>query len=399
MSTYNDNVWDERDHDNYRKAKEIREGSSPIDLELTSRLVHTINQVWLRAHHPSIKNMRKSGELTRLIRLMDSVRLFPEPDPHRLELLWQIATKSTQRPVASEAALMLLVLKSREAETFDALRTQELFEAPEQTLPMLALVVELDPVRGPGLLKSKIGQMDLNERRLRLVELLDVLKQELELDAHKLLVHITFEALFDGLNVDGRKSLVDRLFREVADQRLSSSSRWSLVLSPLFEQNLNNVSFQARVLEIALEDEASAKVYWPLVLHYMRTCDVRLWTERLWSWLEVHGQLGAVAILYPVAQDKPGLFAPSWRRQASLKAERLVEVISKREGHKHAFGALSVIHEDAGQLTLAGHHGALTLDDDPVEPMTVAPYIPRDAPRVSWLMTLWIWLRSLFSRR
>lgn len=398
---YIEAAWDEQESRLYRTAKEVDEGPSLDAAALASQLVALTAKVWLRAHHPSIRNMRKANELTRLARLLRSSRLFPEPDPQVFELLLEIAKLSPQRPVASEAALSLLVLISRHGPRFEMVRrVDDLLVAPEQTLPSLALFVALKPQLGPGVLQAKIRQMDVNERCLRLVELLDVLKQDLDLEAHELLVRVTFEALFRDLDAAERKLLVDRLFREITRQRLSSGGRWSLVLSPLFEQNLNNLSFQARVLDVALEDEASAKVYWPLVLHYMRTSDARLWTDRLWRWLEAHGQLGAVPILYPISQEKPGLFAPAWRRQSAARAQRLVELISKREGHKHAFGALSVVlQDDAGQLTLAGHQGALTLDDDPVEPMTVGPYLPREAASPSWLMMLWMWLRSLFSRR
>lgn len=397
---YIEAAWSEQERKLYKRAKEVEQGTSLSDPELASQLVALTDQVWQRAHHPTIKNMRKAAELTRLVRLLRSPRLFPEPSARVFELLLQIAKLSTQRPVASDAALSLLVLISRPGPRFEMMRrVDDLLVAPEQTLPSLALFVALKPQLGPGVLQAKIRQMDVQERCLRLVELLDVLKQDLELEAHELLVRLTFEALFYDLDADDRKLLVDRLIREITQQR-PQGGRWSLVLSPLFEQNLQNASLQTRVLDIAFADEALAKAYWPLVLHYMRTSDVRLWPQRLWSWLEAHGQLEAVAILYPISQEKPGLFAPAWRRQSAAQAQRLVELISKREGHRHAFGALSVaLQDDAGQLTLAGHQGALTLDDYPVEPMTFAPYRAPEVHAPNRLMLLWMWLLSFFRRR
>ena len=334
-----------------------------------AQLVALTAHLWTRGHSPQVKNLQRSSQLTRCLRLLAAVAIYPPgaDSPRlaeRVALLTEIVTQSPQRPVAEHAALTLLELWRQgllKPEASAAL-CAALKRPREVTLPGMSLLIELDPAIGEEILGKHIGRMHLNDRRARLGELVALLDASPDSAGLESIVRASFEALFRGLTPDQRQAMVDRLFRELQDRRsLERHDKWRLLVEPLFVQNMGNRSVQVRVLELVAQARDARQV-WPFVAHLMRAEDERLWPDVVYDFLMTRADRRAIPLIYPKLQAPLSRLAPLATRATRAKLQACLDAIVEREQLEGVGGALSVASGEGGELTLAqGVGGELTL--------------------------------------
>lgn len=364
----------------YSSCRDVDSGQALFNPPQSVALLTLAEQVWARAHHPEIKNLRKSAELTRLLRLLGSSALYPHYQGdqlpsflmrERVVFLGEVMGLSGQRPVCEAAALALLELVG-ELDALDEGLLEQLcqrsLDAQVQTLPTLALFGMLRPEQGSQRLRSRLNQLSFDERRQRLLELVSLLEDGLSLDGAERLARQTFEALFLGLNSEQRGQLIERLLREIEQRhKLKSLEHLSPLLTPLFAQNMRHADLQERILALIFARQERIPAFDPVLTLYVRQSDSRLWPDPLWGWLREHGGRAVVPTLYAMGHEELGVLAPLWRRRQRQRAQEALEVILARERLDGVGGALSVSAEDehAGGLSVVASTGALSLGGDP----------------------------------
>jgi len=366
--------WNKDETATLMAARACDEDTAAEDRDaLAAAVLALIRVVFERAHRHPRDGLRQSSELTRLVRLMGRPQLFPAGTPvaARLAVLWTLLEHSRQRPVLTCAALIALDLEldygwsADPGERAEALRLCETTRNP--VMPLIALESHL---RGESVAAARLEWQPFNERRLRLVELVDVLDAYPDAVAIQPLVDDTFEDIFGSVSGARKSILARRLIKELRRRRvLERHDRWTLLVNPLLLANRHDADLQAVVLNwLAALDLPRLT---PYVRFYLETVPPGRMVAKL---VTMAGECGVsvLPLLAPVKTHR-GFWG---RSAAAVAAEAAADKIIEREGLGQMQGGLA--------LATDGTEGALSVADAQYGPLSVGtvPTVEGDGSRI-----------------
>ena len=378
LGVLHEDHWSSWEKSIFKQACAIHEGESQdSDHFIADALLCVLAMLHERNHSPRAERLRKSGQLSPLIRLLDSPRLYPahHEQAHalkaRVRLLLDVALDSPQRPVIEAAAMVCLEreLEQRWSRHFPSLATRAVHTAEhtrEVVLPLIALLHELNPQDAAAQFE-RLRTSRFEDRRMRLVELVTMFDVYTDSPSLPILTAHTYEAIFDALPTPKKLELAERLMREIERRGLGErQDTWELLLDPMLMQNRRNLALQRQLADLAIQ--APLIEAEPYVLFYL---DASLEQRRpgalttYMDWIREHGSREFIPRLYPLTEQKSSVLLLLRPSSLALKAKAVVDAIIEREGLGDAQGGLSVSEAGAGRLSLArATQGALSVSQD-----------------------------------
>ena len=331
---------------------------------LIDGLLNLILVVFERAHRHGRSGLRPSIELTRMIHLLGRPRLFPEGAAlhARMSALLTLIEQSPQRPVLSGSALIALELELAHGWSADAdLRTRALAHCEKAQNPVTPLIALEGQLLGASVATKRLEWQPFDDRRQRLLELIDVVDTYPDAAAVQTLVSDTFEGVFDGLDGSQKSILARRLLKELgARGALERYDQWTLLVNPLLLANRHDAPLQEAILHW-VRDLDSARLT-PYVRFYLETIEPGRMVADL---VALAGRCGVsvLPLLAPVKRHRG-----FWGRSAVAQAgEAAYARIVEREGLEGVAGGLALATDGTeGALSVAeAHHGPLSVGAPP----------------------------------
>ena len=344
-----------------KAARRCGEDTLPETREsLAHGLLTLTRTVFERAHHHARDGLRPSTELTRLIRLLGQPKLFPEGAAlnDRLVLLLTMVEESAQRPVVSGAALVALGLELEYAWSTDTtLRTRVLTHCETAVSAVMPLIALEGKLLETSVATKRLEWQSFNDRRQRLLELIDVVDTYDDKTAIETLVMDTYEGVFDGLGKGEKSSLARRLLKELRSRRvLERHDKWNLLVDPLLLANPYDAQLQGGVLRWVSELELAR--FTPYMRFYLESIKPGRMAADV---VTLAGRCGVAVLplLTPVKAHRG-----FWGQSAVAKAgEAAYAQIVEREGLLGVSGGLA--------LAADGAEGALSIADAQFGPLSI----------------------------
>jgi len=354
-----------------------RDDSASGKPRLGDKLLELGERVYKRAHRKQVI-LRKSGEITRLLRLLDSEKLYPEGIrlEERLDFLLTVLEGCPQRPVLDCAGLVLLDMElDFNWSATSALKTRAIFVCRKAQIPVMPLVALESRLVGHPVARERFSGLDFNERRLRMVELISVLDTYPQAKGLETLVSDTFEAVFQDTDARERKLLVLRLLDEFERRRtVKRHDRWKLMIDPLILQNHGAPKLLGRIMKLVVG--LPGPVLTPYLRFYLETVP----EERLSATVVQHAQHCGPSLI-PILSTlslQSGFFGKTAVARAATNAR---EAIVKRAGLTGLSGGLALVQD--------GTEGILSLADAQAGPLSLVE-TEGDLPLAWQKPTLWV---------
>ena len=347
-------------------------------------LLALVSTVFERAHHRPQDGLRPGVELTRAIRLLARTRLFPEQEQldARLDLLFEIIRQSPQRPVANCAALVVLELEHVHGWSVAPPRRAAFLQMCQtvrpSVMPLIALESQLDGGEGAA---NHLRLQPYRERRMRLLELVDVVDTYSDAQSIQPLVEETFEAIFEGLQRTEKSRLASRMVKELRTRRaFERHGRWALFIDPLLLANPGDAPLQESILDAVGALESGLLT--PYVRFYLESIPPgRLRPEKVA--LAAKCGVSVLPFVRPLQDHRRFWGAQSPVAKAAQAA--YAEIVA-REGLAGVSGGLALVAD--------GTEGALSMADAQPSALSIRP---PTAARGDGGRSRWLWYGVGFS--
>ncbi|MEE2789520.1 MAG: hypothetical protein VX589_19435 [Myxococcota bacterium] len=368
------NAWSTEEKSLLSAAKDVAKmPKADAEQPYGTRIIELARTVFTRAHQH--KDLRKSAELVRVIKLFASDALFPNADElmTRIDLILDILTVCPQRPVLNAAAVVALDLAFDHHWTDDARRRERAQRVCAQAkVPVMGIIALESVILDRSTAAERLTGLNQAERRLRLDELMDVIEAHDRTSGLERLVTTTFETLFEETDQRERSWLVDRLMQRLEHRRNHrEQGQWTVLMNPLLLHNRDNTPLKSRLIRCILglpTDELT-----PYLAYYLATTPIDELDVRIVQ-AAARGGRALIPLLGRASTDR-GFFGVSKVGRAATEAR---DTIVERLGVGMTDGGLSIID--------VVESGGLTLTPSATSPLTMKTSAkPRARSRKRWM--------------